>query len=497
MTEALERLGDIGTQIQPLFITSDPARDTAELLREYVEHFHPSLVGLTGSEAQIRAAAKSYRVHRSKLVSKDATDANDYLVNHTSLTYLMGPDGNFVTLFPHDTNEVEIASVKRCRTLVSWARTMRSGAQPTRDKIERCLYAHLRADEMGHELDDFCRRGVFKEEEGQYWPTVELFGRWLRDGGFARLVDGHLGDELEEKRRLEEDAAYVRSDEVVDLVGRWPLYQGHRLTEDRVRAWIEQVETNVARRQIFKLLQNVRFVTDDHVQEAFQGVFERLRRRLPPFVQRKRTQRRNDILVTFLSGAAKSGAYYASQFANANRIIQTNVVTPEKLGARFHDGQADKTSAVVVVDDMIGTGNTLTDELGSYTEILQQLGIGSTIPLFVCVFCATVEGEEKVRYYLERTFEDSDLDVCEVLGEHHYAFGGDLAFWDSELEKAKAKSMVLGLGACVDRRRPLGYRGQGLLLVFSRNCPNNSLPILYGSGKGSAQWTPLFPRVQL
>lgn len=103
MTEALERLGDIGTQIQPLFITSDPARDTAELLREYVEHFHPSLVGLTGSEAQIRAAAKSYRVHRSKLVSKDATDANDYLVNHTSLTYLMGPDGNFVTLFPHDT----------------------------------------------------------------------------------------------------------------------------------------------------------------------------------------------------------------------------------------------------------------------------------------------------------------------------------------------------------------------------------------------------------
>ena len=103
MTEALERLGDVGAQIQPLFITSDPARDTAELLREYVEHFHPSLVALTGSEAQIRAAAKSFRVHRSKLVSKDATDANDYLVNHTSLTYLMGPDGEFVTLFPHDT----------------------------------------------------------------------------------------------------------------------------------------------------------------------------------------------------------------------------------------------------------------------------------------------------------------------------------------------------------------------------------------------------------
>ena len=103
MTEALERLGDVGAELQPLFISSDPARDTPQLLREYVENFHPSLVGLTGSETQIRAAAKSYRVHRSKLVSKDATDATDYLVNHTSLTYLMGPDGNFVTLFPHDT----------------------------------------------------------------------------------------------------------------------------------------------------------------------------------------------------------------------------------------------------------------------------------------------------------------------------------------------------------------------------------------------------------
>ena len=128
-----------------------------------------------------------------------------------------------------DADEVEIASVRRCRTLVSWARTVRSGAQTTRDEIERFLYAQLRADEMRHELDDFCRRDVFKEVEGQYSPTVELFGRWLRDGGFSRLVDGHIGDELGEKRRLEEDEAYVRSGEVVDLVSRWPLYQGHRV----------------------------------------------------------------------------------------------------------------------------------------------------------------------------------------------------------------------------------------------------------------------------
>ena len=272
-------------------------------------------------------------------------------------------------------DEVEIASVKRCRTLVSWARTARFGAQPTRDEIERRLYGHLRVDEMGHELDDFCRRGVFKEEEGQYLPTVELFGRWLRDGGFARLVDGHVGDELEERRRLEEDAAYVRSDEVVDLVGSWPVYQGHKLTEDRVRAWIDQVESNVARRQLFKILQNVRFVTDEHLHEAFHGAFANIGRRLPLFVLRKRTQRRRDVLVTYLGGAAKSGAHYANLFAKANRIMQGNVLSPEHLHTAFRDGQEDRIAAVVIVDDMIGTGNTLTGDLDSWAEDLHQLGI--------------------------------------------------------------------------------------------------------------------------
>ena len=396
-----------------------------------------------------------------------------------------------------DSDDVEIASVKRCRTLVSWARTVRSGAQPTREEVERRLYTRLRADEMGHELEDFCRRGVFKEDDGQYVPTVEIFGRWLRDGGFARLVAGNVGDELEEKRRLEEDAAYVKSDEVVDLVARWPLYQGQRLTEDRVRAWINQVETNVARRQLFKLLQNVRFVTDDHVQEAFQGTYASIRRRLPLFVQTKRTQRRHDILVTFVGGAAKSGAHYARQFAKANRIAHTNVVAPERLDNELRKGPDDRISGVVVVDDMIGTGNTLIADLNSRTEVLHQLGVGSSIPLFVCVFCATVEGEASVRRHVGRTFPDGDLDVCEVLDERHYAFSDELAFWDSEWEKEKAKSLVTELGARVDRRRPLGYRGQGLLLTFSRNCPNNSLPILFGNGRGDARWTPLFPRVQL
>lgn len=100
MADALDLLGRDGARVQPIFITVDPARDTAQVLKSYVAAFHPRLVGLTGSEAQVRAAARAYKVHRRKLRDPDGGDA--YLVDHSSITYLMGPDGAFVTLFPHN-----------------------------------------------------------------------------------------------------------------------------------------------------------------------------------------------------------------------------------------------------------------------------------------------------------------------------------------------------------------------------------------------------------
>lgn len=97
VTEALDLLGQEAARVQPLFITVDPARDTPAMLADYMGAFHSSLVGLTGTEAQVRAAAKVYKVHRRKVVMSDAAD--DYLVDHGSNIYLMGPDGGFVTLF--------------------------------------------------------------------------------------------------------------------------------------------------------------------------------------------------------------------------------------------------------------------------------------------------------------------------------------------------------------------------------------------------------------
>ncbi len=100
---ALEQLGDDGRDVQPVFVTVDPKRDTSMVLKGYVAQFGERFVGLGGSEKQIRGLAKAYRLHRVKVVPEWSEGEDDYLVDHSSLTFLLGPDGNVVTLFPHNT----------------------------------------------------------------------------------------------------------------------------------------------------------------------------------------------------------------------------------------------------------------------------------------------------------------------------------------------------------------------------------------------------------
>ncbi len=111
MSEAVELLGDKGTAVQPLFITVDPERDTVEALADYVPHFHPRFLGLTGSLEDLKAVVKAYRIHVRRAELEDADD--NYLVDHSTFTYLMGRDGKFLTLFRHGTPAANMAEVMR------------------------------------------------------------------------------------------------------------------------------------------------------------------------------------------------------------------------------------------------------------------------------------------------------------------------------------------------------------------------------------------------
>lgn len=109
MSAALDELGPQGDKIQPVFITIDPERDTPEAMKVYVSNFHPRMVGLTGSQADIAAVAKAYRVYYAKAKAPEGAAPEDYLMDHSTILYLMGPDGRFVKHFTYGTDVKTLA----------------------------------------------------------------------------------------------------------------------------------------------------------------------------------------------------------------------------------------------------------------------------------------------------------------------------------------------------------------------------------------------------
>jgi protein SCO1/2 len=110
---ALDKLGAEAERVQPLFITVDPERDTAQHLAEYVPMFHPRLIGLTGSADAIRKAADAYKVYYAKVDL--GKDPSDYTVDHTAFIYLMDRDGNYLGFFPPGTTADRMVEIIRPR----------------------------------------------------------------------------------------------------------------------------------------------------------------------------------------------------------------------------------------------------------------------------------------------------------------------------------------------------------------------------------------------
>jgi len=97
MSAAIDKLGEKGARVTPILITVDPERDTQEVLKDYAASFHPRLLALRGNAEQTQAVAREYRVYFAK--AEGAGDPDSYLVDHTTLIYLMGPDGKYLAHF--------------------------------------------------------------------------------------------------------------------------------------------------------------------------------------------------------------------------------------------------------------------------------------------------------------------------------------------------------------------------------------------------------------
>ena len=107
---AVEILEERGKMITPVFITIDPARDTPDVVGEFAEAMHPRMIGLTGSEAQVKAASTAYRTYYKAHPAVD----DEYLVDHSTFSYLVMPDEGFVEYFRRETTPEQMADKIGC-----------------------------------------------------------------------------------------------------------------------------------------------------------------------------------------------------------------------------------------------------------------------------------------------------------------------------------------------------------------------------------------------
>jgi protein SCO1/2 len=105
MSIALDELGPRRSAVRPVFITVDPERDTPEVLKSYVTAFDAPIMALTGSPEEIAQAAKGYRVY----YAKHPEAGGDYSMDHSSVIYVMDPEGRFTASFTHQNTPEEIS----------------------------------------------------------------------------------------------------------------------------------------------------------------------------------------------------------------------------------------------------------------------------------------------------------------------------------------------------------------------------------------------------
>lgn len=108
--QLIRSLGTDGDEVQPVFVTLDPERDTGEVLRAYATSFHPRFVSLSGTEDEVRRVATSYKVFFEKVTPPGAST---YLIDHAAFVFLLDREGRYAGLFPPGTPPERMAVMVR------------------------------------------------------------------------------------------------------------------------------------------------------------------------------------------------------------------------------------------------------------------------------------------------------------------------------------------------------------------------------------------------
>ncbi len=196
-------------------------------------------------------------------------------------------------------------------------------------------------------------------------------------------------------------------------------------------------------------------------------------------------------MVSYLDGAAKSGAHFARLYADEAGLQAADMF--ERRALRESLVASDAVRAVLLIDDFVGTGQSAETGLRELNDAIGDIVRARDIKVVFGAVVAFHAGWQRVQAVAEELRMGLEVHSCELLEEGSRLFGPkSKAFPDPE-QRARARDLAKTQGALLEKNWPLGYASLELGVVFERGCPNNTVPILWAESS-NPKWMPLFKR---
>ena len=374
--------------------------------------------------------------------------------------------------------------------LLTMAGLFRAKTSLTVDAIQAQLSADGLELPAGKLIKEFERRRVLSVDGEKIKCRLPFFQRWLSEKGFREIIatDTEYAQVFASKQKEEE--AYIRSEEIVDIVDTWPTYRGKAIGEDRVRAWLHQFGDNRKQRLVWNILIGLKFYSMAGIRERMSEAHNIVTRGIVQRVERLQ-RKRGDLLVSYLGPVGKSGAEYARVYADENSIYVDNIVELDGLNKRLADPKR-AIEAVVLLDDFIASGDSCCSFLEELEERSGELIRKSQARIVLVAVCGFQSAKERI----ERMFSDlgisASVHLCDPMDDRDRCFADNSRFYEDLRERERARQICKSIGSKLVGRAPLGYGGCQAAVVFPNTCPNNSLPVLW---KTAREWKALFPRL--
>jgi uncharacterized protein len=397
-----------------------------------------------------------------------------------------------------DAEEQEHVSTMRRRVLLALGLCLESRSDAGEEAVVRAAREFSVDEPSAREIiRDLLDRSILRtDEHGLLRCRVPLFERWLPKHGPREIVLGSGDDDSLITRQRAIDALRPGHEELSEIARRWKSYKGEDIRPEQIASWLEQFGGPQEQRAVMPILQRLRFYTrariDAHLNDLHQYLQRELARRGYEYTLSGKQRLRNDLLVCALEGGGSGASQLVKPYREENGIYHDCAVDPGRV-REILDQRRGEIRAVIVLEDMIGTGGTASGRIRDlHAEWTEKEGWPEGVDVFLLAVCGYEKGLARVERGAAKLDWPLTIRVADALGEEERCFSEHSGFFDDESQRERAKALCAEVGNRLSPKDPFGFGDSQAAICFEYRCPNNSLPVLWKNG---GQWQPLFPRL--